>query len=113
MNYFGNIAKDTIFLRPFLLFSNLYSKVVLPEFPEDAYPDVPEMEPIKEKIKYFNHIWKQLEATINESFIPILNLEIADRTPEELLQKVVETMESKSCNRNIYCQNRYSYEKWP
>ncbi|XP_077758932.1 adenylate kinase 9 isoform X1 [Canis aureus] len=71
----------------------LSETVVLPEFPEDAYPDVPEMEPIKEKIKYFNHIWKQLEATINESFIPILNLEIADRTPEELLQKVVETME--------------------
>ncbi|XP_064454047.1 adenylate kinase 9 isoform X2 [Mirounga angustirostris] len=67
--------------------------VVLPEFPEDAYPDVPEMEPIKEKIKRFNYMWKHLESTINESFIQILNLEIADKTPEELLQKVVETME--------------------
>ncbi|XP_032194721.1 adenylate kinase 9 isoform X1 [Mustela erminea] len=69
------------------------TEVVLPEFPEDAYPDVPEMEPIKEKIKHFNYIWKQLEGTIKESFVHILNLEIADKTPEELLQKVVETME--------------------
>ncbi|XP_030879749.1 adenylate kinase 9 [Leptonychotes weddellii] len=71
----------------------LSETVVLPEFPEDAYPDVPEMEPIKEKIKHFNYMWKHLEATINESFVQILNLEIADKTPEELLQKVVETME--------------------
>ncbi|XP_064454051.1 adenylate kinase 9 isoform X6 [Mirounga angustirostris] len=71
----------------------LSETVVLPEFPEDAYPDVPEMEPIKEKIKRFNYMWKHLESTINESFIQILNLEIADKTPEELLQKVVETME--------------------
>ncbi|XP_059032871.1 adenylate kinase 9 isoform X7 [Mustela lutreola] len=69
------------------------TEVVLPEFPEDAYPDVPEMEPIKEKIKHFNYIWKQLEGTIKESLVHILNLEIADKTPEELLQKVVETME--------------------
>ncbi|XP_032264156.1 adenylate kinase 9 [Phoca vitulina] len=71
----------------------LSETVVLPEFPEDAYPDVPEMEPIKEKIKHFNYMWKHLEATINESIVQILNLEIADKTPEELLQKVVETME--------------------
>ncbi|XP_057167132.1 adenylate kinase 9 [Ursus arctos] len=71
----------------------LYETVVLPEFPEDAYPDVPEMEPIKEKIKHFNYMWKHLEAPINESFVQTLNLEIAGRTPEELLQKVVETME--------------------
>ncbi|XP_039093316.1 adenylate kinase 9 [Hyaena hyaena] len=71
----------------------LSETVVLPEFPEDAYPDVPEMEPIKEKVKNFNVVWKQLETIIHESFIQILNLEIANKTPEELLQKVVETME--------------------
>ncbi|XP_042795460.1 adenylate kinase 9 isoform X1 [Panthera leo] len=71
----------------------LSETVVLPEFPEDAYPDVPEMEPIKEKVKNFNFGWKQLEPAIHESFIQILNLEIADKTPEELLQKVVEIME--------------------
>ncbi|XP_046530536.1 adenylate kinase 9 isoform X3 [Equus quagga] len=67
--------------------------VVLPEFPEDAYPDVPEMEPLKEQVKSFRSAWQLLEATINDSFIQILKLEIADKTPEELLQKVMETME--------------------
>ncbi|XP_047274260.1 adenylate kinase 9 isoform X5 [Homo sapiens] len=71
----------------------LSETVVLPEFPEDSYPDVPEMEPFKEKIGSFIILWKQLEATISEAYIKILNLEIADRTPQELLQKVVETME--------------------
>uniref|UniRef100_A0A2K5QYS6 Adenylate kinase 9 n=1 Tax=Cebus imitator TaxID=2715852 RepID=A0A2K5QYS6_CEBIM len=71
----------------------LSETVVLPEFPEDAYPDVPEMEPFKEKTNSFSILWKQLEATISEANIKILNLEIAGRTPQELLQKVVETME--------------------
>ncbi|XP_023564433.1 adenylate kinase 9 [Octodon degus] len=71
----------------------LFETVVLPEFPEDAYPDVPEMEPFKEKIESFKTMWKQLESLISESFIQILNLEIANKTPKELLQKVVETME--------------------
>ncbi|XP_039726173.1 adenylate kinase 9 isoform X5 [Pteropus medius] len=69
------------------------TEVVLPEFPEDAYPDVPEMDPIKEKIKSFSYIWKYLEMAIVESFVQVFNLEIADKTPEQLLQKVVETME--------------------
>ncbi|XP_062952746.1 adenylate kinase 9 [Cynocephalus volans] len=69
------------------------SDFVLPEFPEDSYPDVPEMEPFKERINSFSITWKQLEQTFNESFIQILKLEIADKTPKELLQKVVEAME--------------------
>ncbi|XP_015990953.2 adenylate kinase 9 isoform X6 [Rousettus aegyptiacus] len=71
----------------------LSETVVLPEFPEDAYPDVPEMDPIKEKIKSFSSIWKYLEMAIAESFVQVFILEIADKTPEQLLQKVVETME--------------------
>ncbi|KAM5256541.1 LOW QUALITY PROTEIN: adenylate kinase 9 [Ctenodactylus gundi] len=67
--------------------------VVLPEFPEDAYPDVPEMESFKEKIDSFRTTWKQLELLFNDYFIHILNLEISNKTPKELLQKVVETME--------------------
>ncbi|XP_006881284.1 PREDICTED: adenylate kinase 9 [Elephantulus edwardii] len=71
-----------------------FETVVLPEYPADAYPDVPEMEPLKDKIKDFNLSWKQLEGTLNDlTFIPILNLEITRKTPEELLQQVVETME--------------------
>ncbi|XP_057593660.1 adenylate kinase 9 [Hippopotamus amphibius kiboko] len=67
--------------------------VVLPEFPEDAYPDVPEMEPIKESVRSFYHAWRQVETAISDSFTQVLSLEIADKTPEELLQKVIETME--------------------
>lgn len=99
------MTKDIIFEASFFSFC-LYSKVVLPEFPEDAYPDVPEMEPLKEQVKSFRSAWQLLEATINDSFIQILKLEIADKTPEELLQKVMETMESKGCNHNIYCQEQ-------
>ncbi|XP_037698195.1 adenylate kinase 9 isoform X2 [Choloepus didactylus] len=74
--------------------TKLSETVTLPEFPEDAYPDVPEMEPFKESIQFFSFAWKQMELAITDlSFVQILNLEIADRTPEELLRKVVETME--------------------
>nr|XP_035152380.2 adenylate kinase 9 isoform X5 [Callithrix jacchus] len=71
----------------------LSETVILPEFPEDSYPDVPEMKPFKENTNSFSILWKQLEAAISKANIKILNLEIADRTPQELLQKVVETME--------------------
>ncbi|XP_037014937.2 adenylate kinase 9 isoform X1 [Artibeus jamaicensis] len=73
--------------------TKLPETVELPEFPEDAYPDVPEMELIKEKIKSFITMWKSLERTFTDSSIQIFYLEIAGKTPEELLQKVVETME--------------------
>ncbi|XP_055981425.1 adenylate kinase 9 [Sorex fumeus] len=66
--------------------------VSLPEFPADAYPEVPEMEPFKEKVKYFNNYWKFIEAVILEN-TQLLNLEITDKTSEELLQKVVDTIE--------------------
>lgn len=97
----------TPYLKPlFFLSFNLYSKVELPEFPEDAYPDVPEMDPIKEKIKSFVTTWKSLEAAFTDSSIQVFHLEIAGKTPEELLQKAVETMESKGYTPNIYCQEQ-------
>lgn len=68
---------------------------MLPEFPADAYPDVPEMDPFKDKIKYFNNVWKLTETVILGT-VQLLNIEIANKTPEELLQKVVDTLESKS-----------------
>lgn len=61
------------------------------------------MEPIKEKIKSFITRWKSLERTFTDSAIQIFHLEIAGKTPEELLQKAVEMMESKGCDPNIYC----------
>ncbi|XP_055390712.1 adenylate kinase 9 [Bubalus kerabau] len=67
--------------------------VLLPEFPEDGYPDVPEMDSIRENVSSFYAAWRQVETAISDSFTQILNLEIAGKTPEELLQKVVEIME--------------------
>ncbi|XP_023368209.1 adenylate kinase 9 [Otolemur garnettii] len=71
----------------------LADTVVLPEFPEDSYPDVLEMDPFKEKVQNFLLTWKILESFLHDSVIQILNLEISNKTPEELLEKVVETME--------------------
>lgn len=90
----------------FFLSFNLYSEVVLPEFPEDTYPDVPEMELLKDEMKNYEAKWKNLELVINDSFFPIFKLEIAGQTPEELFQKAVETMESKGCDPTIDCQER-------
>ncbi|KAL6091489.1 hypothetical protein STEG23_032300, partial [Scotinomys teguina] len=67
--------------------------VVLPEFPEDAYPDVPEMEPLKDELNNYFLMWKHLEQMIFENLIQVLTLDISNKTPEELLQRVVETME--------------------
>ncbi|ELR49006.1 hypothetical protein M91_07480, partial [Bos mutus] len=67
--------------------------VLLPEFPEDGYPDVPEMDSIRENVSSFYAAWRQVETAISDSFTQILNLEIAGKTPEELLQKVIEIME--------------------
>jgi adenylate/nucleoside-diphosphate kinase len=69
---------------------------MLPEFPEDGYPNVPEMEPLKEVLN--NHIlsWKQLEQTIMDNVVSTLTVDVSNKTPQELLQRVVETMESKA-----------------
>ncbi|XP_073076898.1 adenylate kinase 9 isoform X2 [Manis javanica] len=71
----------------------LTETVVLPEFPEDAYPEVPEMQPVKDQISSFSDLWKTLEVTVNDSSVQVLNLEIAGKTPEELLQKAAEALE--------------------
>lgn len=69
---------------------------MLPEFPEDAYPSVPEMEPLKEELNNYLLMWKHTEQIITDNLIQILTLDISNKTPKELLQKVVETMESKA-----------------
>uniref|UniRef100_A0A8D0GJC1 Adenylate kinase 9 n=1 Tax=Sphenodon punctatus TaxID=8508 RepID=A0A8D0GJC1_SPHPU len=76
--------------------SNLIcSEITLPEFPEDGFPDVPEMDPIKEKVNLFMHDLQTLESAINE--LPLAQtaiLEIAGRTPETLLNQTVQIMEN-------------------
>ncbi|XP_043860892.1 adenylate kinase 9 [Dromiciops gliroides] len=69
-------------------------KGVLPEYPEDGYPDVPEMEPMKDLLKNFTNNWKALEVlAVDSPLVHILNLEIAGKTPESLLHQVVEAMD--------------------
>ncbi|XP_068933174.1 adenylate kinase 9 [Petaurus breviceps papuanus] len=69
-------------------------KGILPEYPEDSYPDVPEMEPMKELLKNFTNNWKALEVLVADlPLVHILNLEIAEKTPEYLLQRVAEAMD--------------------
>ncbi|XP_030411946.1 adenylate kinase 9 isoform X2 [Gopherus evgoodei] len=69
-------------------------EIMLPEFPEDGFPDVPEIEPFKEKIKLFMHNWQILESGINDSsLIQTAVLEIAGQTPETLLNQIVLVME--------------------
>ncbi|CAH6778255.1 Ak9 [Phodopus roborovskii] len=67
--------------------------VVLPEFPDDAYPNVSEMEPLKEELNNYLLMWKHLEQMITDNLIQILTLDISNKTPKELLQKVIETMQ--------------------
>ncbi|KAK7808517.1 hypothetical protein U0070_003154 [Myodes glareolus] len=83
--------------------------VVLPEFPEDAYPSVPEMEPLKEELNNYLLMWKHMEQIITDNLIQILTLDISNKTPKELLQKVVETMESKAPSPVLMVKSRHSH----
>lgn len=84
---------------------------MLPEFPEDAYPSVPEMEPLKEELNNYLLMWKNMEQIITENLIQILTLDISNKTPKELLQKVVETMESKAPCPVFTVKSRHSHWK--
>uniref|UniRef100_A0A452HTI0 Uncharacterized protein n=1 Tax=Gopherus agassizii TaxID=38772 RepID=A0A452HTI0_9SAUR len=95
-----NIEKNGTFLLRRLYITNkdeINSKILgrlTDEFPEDGFPDVPEIEPFKEKIKLFMHNWQILESGINDSsLIQTAVLEIAGQTPETLLNQIVLVME--------------------
>ncbi|XP_074166225.1 LOW QUALITY PROTEIN: adenylate kinase 9 [Sminthopsis crassicaudata] len=67
---------------------------ILPEYPEDGYPEIPEIEPLKEEVKGFPSIWKALELLVVESpLVQIIHLDIGGKTPEDLLQQVVDAMD--------------------
>ncbi|XP_054857615.1 adenylate kinase 9 isoform X2 [Eublepharis macularius] len=60
--------------------------IKLPEFPEDGFPDGPEMEPLKNKISLFMNLWQKLEAVVAEApLVQIADIEIEGQTPEMLL----------------------------
>ncbi|NXI45901.1 KAD9 kinase, partial [Galbula dea] len=69
-------------------------KMVLPEFTEDDFPAVPEMDLFKRKIDLVMHDWQAVESAIKQSpLVQVVVLEIAKQTPESLLNQIVLVME--------------------
>ncbi|NXR63449.1 KAD9 kinase, partial [Rhadina sibilatrix] len=69
-------------------------KIMQSEFAEDGFPDTEEMKTIKTKIKHFMKDWKKVESEIKKSSpVQVAVLEIAEQTPESLLNQVVLVME--------------------
>ncbi|XP_044146654.1 adenylate kinase 9 [Bufo gargarizans] len=69
-------------------------EIVLPEVPEGGYPDVPEIEPFKQLINTFNEEWQLLQPVFaDSSMVNVAFLEVADKSPEMLLQDAVTSME--------------------
>ncbi|NXM80718.1 KAD9 kinase, partial [Oenanthe oenanthe] len=69
-------------------------KIMQPVFAEDGIPDTEEMKTIKEKIDLFMNDWKKVESEIKESSqVRVVVLEIAEQTPESLLNQTVLVME--------------------
>ncbi|XP_009957843.1 PREDICTED: adenylate kinase 9, partial [Leptosomus discolor] len=70
------------------------TEIMLPEFAEDDFPDIPEMEIIKRKIDLFMYDWQTVESEIKQSsLVQVVVLEIAEQTPESLLNQTVLVME--------------------
>ncbi|NXL10954.1 KAD9 kinase, partial [Mesembrinibis cayennensis] len=69
-------------------------KIILPDFAEDDFPDIPEMEIIKRNIDLFVNDWQTVESEIKQSsLVQVVVLEIAQQTPESLLNQTVLVME--------------------
>ncbi|NXA97289.1 KAD9 kinase, partial [Melanocharis versteri] len=69
-------------------------KIIQPEFAEDGFPDTEEMKTIKEKIDLFMNDWKKVESEVKKSSqVQVVVLEIAEQTPESLLNQTVLVME--------------------
>lgn len=67
-----------------------------PEFAEHGFPDTEEMKTIKRKINLFKNDWKTMESAIKKSpQVQVVVLEIAEQTPESLLNQTMLVMESK------------------
>ncbi|XP_063152555.1 adenylate kinase 9 [Candoia aspera] len=68
--------------------------VKVPEYHEDGFPDVVEIEPLRNKLNQFQNNWQKLEPHIADSpLVLITELEIDGQTPEMLFNKCVRAME--------------------
>uniref|UniRef100_A0A8V0YMS8 Adenylate kinase 9 n=1 Tax=Gallus gallus TaxID=9031 RepID=A0A8V0YMS8_CHICK len=70
------------------------TEIMLPEFEENDLLDLPEMQTIKEKIDLFMNDWQTMESEIKQSsLVQVVALEIAEQTPESLLNQIILVME--------------------
>ncbi|XP_078256014.1 adenylate kinase 9 [Rhinoraja longicauda] len=65
-------------------------EIVLPEVPEGGYPAGPEMEYYRRMLTDYDQHWKLLEMALTTSVNT--KLEIAGKTPEDLLKEVIEVL---------------------
>ncbi|XP_030303821.1 adenylate kinase 9 [Calypte anna] len=71
------------------------TEIMLPEFEDNEFIDLPEMEIIKNKISLFMNDWQTVESEIHRSsLVQVAVLEIAEQTPESLLNQSVLAMET-------------------
>ncbi|NWT83391.1 KAD9 kinase, partial [Lanius ludovicianus] len=69
-------------------------KIMQPDFAEHGFPDTEEMKTIKKKIDLFRNDWKTVESAIKKSSrVQVAVLEIAEQTPESLLNQTMLVME--------------------
>ncbi|NXH48190.1 KAD9 kinase, partial [Dicaeum eximium] len=69
-------------------------KIMQPEFAEDGFPVTEEMKTIKMKIDLFMYDWERMESQIKRSSqVQVAVLEIAEQTPESLLNQTLLVME--------------------
>ncbi|NXC44701.1 KAD9 kinase, partial [Penelope pileata] len=69
-------------------------EILLPEFSDDEFLDLPELEMFKSKIDLFMHDWPTVESEIRRSpLVQVVVLEIPEQTPESLLNQIILVME--------------------
>uniref|UniRef100_A0A8C3LXR3 Adenylate kinase 9 n=1 Tax=Chrysolophus pictus TaxID=9089 RepID=A0A8C3LXR3_CHRPC len=70
------------------------SKILRRLADENDLLNIPEMETIKEKIELFMNDWQTMESEIKQSsLVQVVALEIAEQTPESLLNQIILVME--------------------
>ncbi|XP_043922739.1 adenylate kinase 9 [Protopterus annectens] len=69
--------------------------IILPQVTEGQFPEGPEIDLLRQKINTFKQEEQLTESAVKEyyPFIQITSLEIADKTPEDLLHLTVQAME--------------------
>uniref|UniRef100_A0A8C5WHZ4 Adenylate kinase 9 n=1 Tax=Leptobrachium leishanense TaxID=445787 RepID=A0A8C5WHZ4_9ANUR len=68
-------------------------EIEIPAVPDGEFPDVPEMEPLKQHITTFNDEWFLLESMFDKFPLTLTFAEIAEKTADMLLQEAITSME--------------------